>query len=1001
MIFTFDKTYLLQTQECMTCDEKSSLELSDKYIKFGKTSLKWMVGENGKLCIDAPIGYKEFRGSKTDQRRESFVVWVYNEIPSNEKLIFEFGTDAGRETWFEFGLNFRGWRCTWVMFDRDMEGKASENMDKLIIKAPESMAGKDLYFAKIILSTPIDARHHTRNEQTPFVNLEGDTKANSHWMSLYAFYEEYKKFVRKGEVTDRGKADIKIINQRFYQYLTENKQEVPFEEIVKCYKSYEIEVNEGVIKGRSVNCDNIFAVLDAFDKKYYLEQFNNIHCADYFKCLYDMAIGYIKSESKEEKIQTKEMFIHMVWHLYDQGFGAGSGLGTVHHLGYQMKNYFTALYLMKDEIKEAGWLEEITEAMNWFSGLGRIFYQHLKADGVNMDVLNTLLEGMISSLLMLEDLEMQSEILEAFTAWLTFSCSPKEGIMGPFKYDGIGFHHGGLYPAYTRDGLSGLTPVVYLLRGTKYRLPEEQHELVKRAVMNFRLFSNREQFLLSVSGRHPNGMESFPSTGFKYMALAGSPDGAKEIDKDVAAAYLRLVDKETDPLVIQFKELGIEKEQAPTGNWAMNYAALGLHRRDEWLVGVRGHSRYLWANETYKSNNLYGRYITHGQIQIMGGGLPVNNKESGYYHDGWDWNSWPGTTTIHLPMDELKSDVRNVDTFSGFEEMLISDETYAGALDLEGKNGMFAMKLHEHPKYNGSHRARKSVFMFDDRVIALGSDIENTNAENPTRTTIFQNYLTDIEEPIFVNSAEEIKGLDYKHEMQVEEMSYLLDNNNNGYLVPEGQKVTITRANQESRHQQKGTKTEGEFAKAVIEHGKTPQGEAYEYMIAVDTSLEELEAMKERMKKDEDPIYTVLQKDRMAHIVTDHATNTTGYALFEANGTLNKGNIVGIDTPAMVMMKEEGEQLTLSVCDPDLRLYEGIDESQYDEEGNQIEVSIYSREWMENESKMHTLQLVLMGGWKLASESTGCRVVGEENGNTTLAIDCKDGTKVEVILEKR
>ncbi|MEG0502502.1 MAG: chondroitinase family polysaccharide lyase, partial [Cellulosilyticaceae bacterium] len=83
-------------------------------------------------------------------------------------------------------------------------------------------------------------------------------------------------------------------------------------------------------------------------------------------------------------------------------------------------------------------------------------------------------------------------------------------------------------------------------------------------------------------------MESFPSTGFKYMALAGSPDGAKEIDEDVAAAYLRLVDKETDPLVIQFKELGIEKEQAPTGNWAMNYAALGLHRRDEWLVGVRG-----------------------------------------------------------------------------------------------------------------------------------------------------------------------------------------------------------------------------------------------------------------------------------------------------------------------------------------------------------------------------------------------------------------------------
>ena len=60
----------------------------------------------------------------------------------------------------------------------------------------------------------------------------------------------------------------------------------------------------------------------------------------------------------------------------------------------------------------------------------------------------------------------------------------------------------------------------------------------------------------------------------------------------------------------------------------MNYAALALHRRGEWLVGVRGHSRYVWSNESYQNANLYDRYIAHGQIQIMSKRTPVNNQES-------------------------------------------------------------------------------------------------------------------------------------------------------------------------------------------------------------------------------------------------------------------------------------------------------------------------------------------------------------------------------------
>lgn len=70
--------------------------------------------------------------------------------------------------------------------------------------------------------------------------------------------------------------------------------------------------------------------------------------------------------------------------------------------------------------------------------------------------------------------------------------------------------------------------------------------------------------------------------------------------------------------------------------------------------------------------------------------------------------------------------------------MLYSDEAFAGGLSQERENGNFGMKLHEHDKYNGSHRARISYHFFGNTIVALGSDIENVNQDYPTETTVFQ-----------------------------------------------------------------------------------------------------------------------------------------------------------------------------------------------------------------------------------------------------------------------
>ena len=124
-------------------------------------------------------------------------------------------------------------------------------------------------------------------------------------------------------------------------------------------------------------------------------------------------------------------------------------------------------------------------------------------------------------------------------------------------------------------------------------------------------------------------------------------------------------------------------------------------------------------------------------------GQTVTPATSGWQQEGFDWNRIPGVTSIHLPLEQLQAKVLNVDSYSGMEEMLYSDEAFAGGLSQQKMNGNFGMKLHEHDKYNGSHRARKSYHFIDGMIVCLGSDIENTNTEFPTETTIFQLVVTD------------------------------------------------------------------------------------------------------------------------------------------------------------------------------------------------------------------------------------------------------------------
>ena len=648
--------------------------------------------------------------------------------------------------------------------------------------------------------------------------------------------------------------------------------------------------------------------------------------------------------------------------MYDQGWTKGSAQGTVHHLGYQMREIYEAIFLMKEPLIKLGTVNKAKEMITWYSAMGMIYTPSDKLK-INIDVLNTMLPGMLTAILLNEDESKEAKELYRFQNYLIESIKYSPGVLGGFKYDGTVFHHMQNYPAYARGAFQGLVPIIYYLHKTPYGIKGGEYDIVKKAVLTTRLYSNKYNYLLSLTGRHPHDKLKIDIESFRLMALSG----VEGVDKELAEAYLRL--SKDKKKIEKLKNMGFKEEVTPNGSWTLNMGSVQLHRRGEWLAGVKGYSRYLVGNETYIKNNLYGRYMSYGAFQILEGSL----KESGYVQEGWDWKHFPGTTAINVPFEKLKSNISQVDTKSGVEEMLLSDETYSGGNSLNG-NGMFAMKLHEHPKYNGTHRARKSVFFFNNKAILLGSGIENNDSENETHTTLFQNYL----------------GQNLKNSY-IQNEDIIIDSQNNLYKVIEGD-IVLKKEKQESRDQNSGERTENNYELAYINHGKAPENGKYHYSILIKGTKEEQEKYKENSK------YEVLNQDNNSHIVKDLKSNMTGYALFESGKVQNNRFIESVDTPSMILLQEKDRELQMSFVDPDLRLYEGKDEEQYDENGVMIERSIYSRPWIGNVGKEHTTLVVLKG--RYTSENSS-KVKSEIDGEfTKLSITSKNGEPVKITLKK-
>lgn len=968
-VFSFE-----ESSEGISASRHSETAISGLHSKLGHKSLEWTWKKGGSsFSINASVPYLHENPDPKETSVSSFIFWIYSPVSLDGNLRFSFMKDGRECCHFVYTLGFTGWRGAWVAFDRDMQGIPVPDMDCVKVTVSDNLRQGKLYFDGIITASFQDVRYHTADWQARFINEQ----TTNFWLTLNKFWDNKFDIPLNETVTAAEIADLKTIEERFVTLVTENVKPWTVEQIREIYDSYSIRRNEdGTLTGKPIwfirygetylNQGIPDAMKSFTAAGQTLRQLND--------AMLRIAVSYMNETDPAVREEIAEVYIDLTRHLLDQGFAAGSGQGTLHHLGYSMRNFYTGPVIMKDVLREAGLADDMQRAMEWFCGVGEVKTAP-EAPGMDIDAFNTSLMGRFASVIMLEDTPYKQAYMKALSRWVDNGFKHTEGLRPCFKRDGCVVHHRKCYPEYAVGGFKGSVNAIWMLARTAFAVSEESHRNQKEALLTMRFFSNMKNFPVAMSGRHPDGTRSLIPAQFALLADAGTPDGSQDLDKELAAAYLRLNGR-SGKWAEKFMQCGIEPEKAPVGGRNLAYDCSLSYRQDNWLITFAGHSRYIWAAETYRGENHYGRYLAHGSMQYLNEG---GSLESGFSMPGWDWTHIPGTTAAAIPMEKMKADVLNVDEFSGYEEMLLSDEWFAGGVCFGKEAAAFAMKLHEHDKYNGSLRAHKSFFAFGNRIVCLGSGLENALEDSELHTTLFQNRLP--------NGTEK-----NRHQIYDNDITVLKDINGNIYFVKDAETV-VTKGLQHSLHEETDATTEGYFEKAYINHGTpdSPKSDSYEYMMAVEVSAEDMEEYRKALP------YQVIRADSTAHIVKDLKSGIIGCSVFKESIV---DETIAMASPSILMYRHDDGKLEISVSNPDLALYEGEADELSDKDGKRIERSVYGRSWIDNPAGTTRVRLTLNGEWDMEADGETQMDVKVGQGLTSLTITTAECRTEHIRLTK-
>ncbi len=894
------------------------------------------------------------------------MMWVYNTAKIPSPLTFTFYDWLGKEIChFDFDMNHTGWRAIWIKYN-DMHTadgyygdipieERNTFVSKLVISTPANSADGTIYIDRLTFSKVKLHDQITPDMQIPDNNhhLQRDMWQ---WCRLWE-WEQYPEpeFV---PLDDSQKETLREVERRIDEWAATGNpgQEYTLNTLMKrnhdAIEKYGIRrLPDGSIIGAPLLSDDEFNNSKGEMRIRFIQEI-----------VYWYALEYLYTGSQEHLDQV----INAMDHAIDQGFAYGSGQGTNHHYGYQVRDIYRGIWILRKPLAERGKLREYVEALSYWSGLQetRMPYEQTR-DGV-LDAFHTLHNARVISAMLQESDSRKYAYLKALGDWTSGALRFTDGTLGGLKIDGTSFHHGGHYPGYSVGAFASVGDFIGFADGTDFQIDELACRNFKKALMALYDYTNGREWGIGVCGRHPfNGnIPDRDVQAYARLAMLGDFSGAGlACDPDLAGAYLAMGGKDKE-MVAAFKKAKIKAKAAEDGFRVYNYGAFGVHRRDGWMITLKGYNSDVWSSEIYAADNRYGRYLSYGSAQVI---FPGGEKASGYDQQGWDWNRYPGVTSIHLPFDKLENPLKGT-----LMERNVS--RFPGVSSLESANGCLAFTYVEknRPNFCAGATATKSVFCFDNRIVFIGTGITN-NSEYPTETVLYQLRLENKDVEVDINS--DYSGT-FPYSWRQDGNGQVVLNDPNGvfYIVKDGKGLTVEKKHQVSPSDTKKKTGEGDFITAWINHGSSPSEASYEYLMVVCPKGKEVSKYAKKLP------YEVIQADNNAHVVKDVPTGITDYISYRGYSS-NSTFVSDIQSETIVMerQKEDGTWV-MSVCTPDL----GITEKGYT---------------TSQPSQPIMKEVSLNGLYSLVGENPSVTITKTDN-KTLLEVRCINGQPVEFSLRK-
>lgn len=340
---------------------------------------------------------------------------------------------------------------------------------------------------------------------------------------------------------------------------------------------------------------------------------------------------------------------------------------------------------------------------------------------------------------------------------------------------------------------------------------------------------------------------------------------------------------------------------APRGELVkhQNFAGMDrvVHLRPSYGFALSMFSDRISAFEYGNGENKKGWYTGIGMTNIY------NNDLSQYSNQYWptvDMYRLAGTTTDgYAPAPKDWGAYYN-------------SKDWVGGSSIDGLFGAAGMDFSLDKSTGSTLQGKKSWFMFDDEIVALGSGI--TSSDNRVVETIVENRQLTQQgtNKLTVDGEVQSEILGWEETMTEISWAHLEGNtatgSDIGYYFPGKADITGKREARTGNWNQinnGGSLDEitRNYLSLAFNHGKTPQ---YAYVLLPDKDTAATE------QYSENPDIEILSQSDKVHAVRENKLGITGFNFWEAS----QAEFVRASSPASIMVKEEGDQLSVAVSDP-------------------------------------------------------------------------------------